>query len=348
MKAIEIHGHTGDSTIYIGECLRNLKKYVPSEQTIVMTDAVVRHYYGGEFPSGTIIELGTGEGIKTLDTARAVYGKLMDLEADRATFIIGIGGGIVCDVAGFVASTYMRGLRFGFVPSTLLAQVDASTGGKNGVNYDGFKNMVGVFNQPDFVVCDLNLLKTLPQVEIRCGLAEIVKHAAIADAGLFSYLEEHYEKARGIHMGVMEKLVTESVRIKSSIVNRDEKERGERRKLNFGHTLGHAVENASGLPHGEAVGAGMAFAARLSARMGYLSTEEAGRIETLLTNLGLPTRLPLAGARVLEALKRDKKKEGEKIHFVLLHGIGRAVVEQMDLRELGDILQDMEKESFVG
>ena len=344
VKRLEIHGNTGDSTIYVNEKIRNLKKYIPSKKSVIITDAVVRRHYEKYFSSNRILEIGTGENIKNLDTVRTLYGKLMDLGVDRSSFIVGFGGGIVCDITGFVASTYMRGVRFAFVASTLLSQVDASTGGKNGVNYDGYKNMVGVFNQPEWVLCDPHLLKTLPAKEIRCGLAEVVKHAAIADADLFSYLEQNYEEALRLDAEVMEKLVYDNIVIKSSIVNRDEKEKGERRKLNFGHTLGHAIENTAGLSHGEAVSAGMVFASGLSARKGYLPKEDVERIKVLLKKFGLPTTLCIDGARVLDALKRDKKKEGERIHFVLLHGIGHGAVEEIAMNELRDILKDMEKE----
>ncbi len=195
MKVLEIHGSTGDSTILIGESLRDLRKYIPAEKVVIITDTNVRHYYLKDFPPSEVIEIGIGEKIKNLDTVQTIYGKLVELEAGRSSFIVGIGGGIVCDIAGFVASTYLRGVRFGFVPSTLLSQVDASVGGKNGVNFGGYKNMVGIFNQPEFVICDMNLLSTLPERETLCGFAEIVKHAAIGDADMFSYLEEHYEKA---------------------------------------------------------------------------------------------------------------------------------------------------------
>ena len=152
MRVLEIHGSTGDSTILVGENLRDLRKYIPAEKVVIITDTNVRHYYLKDFPSTEVIEIGTGEKIKNLDTVQAIYGKLVELEAGRSSFIVGIGGGIVCDIAGFVASTYLRGVRFGFVPSTLLSQVDASVGGKNGVNFGGYKNMVGIFNQPEFVI----------------------------------------------------------------------------------------------------------------------------------------------------------------------------------------------------
>ena len=341
MKTLRIHGITGDSTILIGESLRNLKKYLPPGKVVIITDTNVKHYYLKDFPLSEVIEIGTGEKIKNLDTAQAIYAKLVELEVDRSSFVVGIGGGIVCDITGFVASTYLRGVRFGFVSSTLLSQVDASVGGKNGVNFGGYKNMVGVFNQPEFVICDMNLLKTLPQKEILCGLAEIVKHAAIADVDLFSYLEENHEKALDLNTEVIEKLVSGSVLIKSTIVNTDEKEKGERRKLNFGHTFGHAFEKTAGVSHGEAVSAGMAVASALSEKRGHLAAKDVERIEELLKKLKLPTRLPLDGERVLDALRKDKKRESEDIYFVLLYGIGDAVVEGISIKELEAVINEM-------
>ena len=341
MKTLRIHGITGDSTILIGESLRNLKKYLPPGKVVIITDTNVKHYYLKDFPLSEVIEIGTGEKIKNLDTAQAIYAKLVELEVDRSSFVVGIGGGIVCDITGFVASTYLRGVRFGFVSSTLLSQVDASVGGKNVVNFGGYKNMVGVFNQPEFVICDMNLLKTLPQKEILCGLAEIVKHAAIADVDLFSYLEENHEKALDLNTEVIKKLVSDSVLIKSTIVNTDEKEKGERRKLNFGHTFGHAFEKTTGVSHGEAVSAGMAVASALSEKRGHLAAKDVERIEELLKKLKLPTRLPLDGERVLDALRKDKKRESEDINFVLLHGIGDAVVERISIKELEAVINEM-------
>jgi 3-dehydroquinate synthase len=334
VKVLEIHGSTGNSTVVIGEILQNLREYIGSEKKVIITDKNVRRLYSKDFPPYEVIEIGTGERIKNLDTVQAVYRKLLGLEVDRSSFIVGIGGGIVCDIAGFVASTYLRGVRFGFVPTTLLSQVDASVGGKNGVNFHGYKNLVGIFNQPEFVICDMNLLKSLPEREIMCGFSEIVKHAAIAQADLFSYLEEHYKKALELDTEVVEKLVCDSVLIKSSIVNRDETEQGERRKLNFGHTFGHALEKSTGIPHGEAISLGMVVASAISARRGLLSEEDMARVETLLEKLKLPTRLRFDGKGVLDALRRDKKRKGDRIYFVLLHGIGNAVVEEIAINEL--------------
>lgn len=341
MKILEIHGTTGDSAILVGESLRNLERYTSVEEALIITDTNVKRHYLKDFPRYEVIEIGTGEKVKNLDTVQAVYGRLVELEAERSSFIVGVGGGIVCDITGFVASTYLRGVRFGFVSSTLLSQVDASVGGKNSVNFGGYKNMVGVFNQPEFVICDMNLLKTLPEKELSCGFAEVIKHAAIADRGMFSYLEEHYGEALKLDFEVMEKLVYDSLVIKSSIVSRDEREKGERRKLNFGHTFGHAIEMTTGFPHGEAVSVGMVLASELSTKRGYLPVEDAGRIEGLLQKVRLPTRLRGLGGELVDALRKDKKRKGDSIHFVLLHGLGNAVVEEISIKELEAVINDL-------
>jgi 3-dehydroquinate synthase len=341
VRILEIHGSTGNATIVIGESLQNLTKYIPSEKPAIITDTNVRRLYAKDFPPCEVIEIGTGETIKNLDTVQVIYEKLIEIEADRSCFIVGIGGGIVCDIAGFVASTFLRGVRFGLVPTTLLSQADAGAGGKNGVNFSGYKNMVGVFHQPECVICDMNLLRSLPEREIRCGLAEIVKHAAIADAGLFTYLEGHYRKALALETEVAERLVYDSLLIKASIVGRDETERGERRKLNFGHTFGHAIEKSTGLSHGEAISVGMVIASALSAQRGFLPEKDRQRIEALLKNLKLPTGVRVDGKAVLDAVRRDKKRKGESLSFVLLHGIGTAVVEEIPMRELEAVVHEI-------
>jgi 3-dehydroquinate synthase len=287
-----------------------------------------------------VITIGTGEEIKTLDTVQDIYAQLLSSQADRSSFIVGMGGGIVCDIAGFVASTFLRGVRFGFVATTLLAQVDASVGGKNGVNFEGYKNMVGLFHQPEFVICDPELLKTLPPKEISCGLAEIVKHGAIADADLFAYLEQYDEDILALDSQAIEKLVLASVRIKSSIVNRDETEKGERRLLNFGHTFGHAIEKVTGVAHGEAVSMGMVIASALSVKRGLLSAGEDQRLRVVLKNLKLPNRLETQPQKIFAAIAKDKKRAGSRIHFVLLNGIGNGRMDQLTLEELKDTLNE--------
>ena len=301
---------------------------------IIITDTEVRRCWGAHFPPAPVITIGTGEKIKTFDTLNTIYDQLIKLEADRSTFIVGIGGGIVCDIAGFVASTYMRGVRFGFVSTTLLSQVDASVGGKNGVNFNGYKNIVGVFSQPEFVICDLDVLSTLPREELSCGFAEIIKHGAIADKNMFDYLEKNYHPALALDSNVIEKLVYDSVIIKSSIVSQDAREKGIRRKLNFGHTFGHAIEKTLQVRHGEAVAAGMVLASALSVNKGYLKPRDADRISGMLEKYRLPVQLPFNGNQVLEALRMDKKREGKCIKFVLLPEIGRAIVDDVSIQEL--------------
>lgn len=339
VKRLEITGRSATSSILVGERLANLAVHLPAgTRVIVITDVNVDRLWGASLPAAERIVIGTGEAVKTLDTAAYIYRRLIEMEADRGVFLLGVGGGIVCDMAGFVAATYMRGVRFASAATTLLAQVDASVGGKTGVNFDGYKNMVGVFNQPVFVVCDPLVLQTLPAREIANGFAEIVKHAAIADARYFALLEDRAEAALALGPDLLEEIVYASVAIKADIVNRDEREQGERRRLNFGHTLGHAIERATGAGHGEAVSAGMAAAARLSVKMGHLSAAEARRIEDLLVRLGLPVSAPTGPEAVFDALARDKKRLGSEILFVLLGGIGKSFVAPVPLSELRKML----------
>lgn len=333
MRVIEVAG-SRPSRVVVGGRLESLSDHLPKGRVVIVTDRNVAAALGPRFPQAPVLTIGTGEGAKTLDTVRELYGRLTALEADRKTFLLGIGGGVVCDVAGFTAATYLRGLRFGFVATSLLAQVDASVGGKNGVNLEGYKNIVGTFSQPEFVLCDTAALQTLPPSERVNGMAEIVKHALIADEGLLRVLEAHAEAALALDPAVVETLVAESVAIKAAVVGRDEREQGERRTLNFGHTVGHAVETTLGISHGEAVSVGMAFGAALSVRRGRLSAGEHARILHLMRALGLPCRADVDLDRVAEALAHDKKREGGSVHFVLLDGIGRSVVEEIPLAEM--------------
>jgi 3-dehydroquinate synthase len=334
VKTIQVKASTGETAVLVGESIDNLQGYIPVENTIVVTDTHIAEIYAKRFPPCRVITIARGEGIKRLETVENIYGQLLALGADRSTFLLGVGGGIVCDITGFVASTFMRGLRFGYVATTLLSQVDASVGGKNGVNFQGYKNIVGVFNQPEFVICDLSLLTTLPDREIASGFAEIVKHAAIADAKMFAYLEINAARARSLDLSVLEKLVDASVRIKADVVNRDELEQGERRKLNFGHTFGHAVEKTAGISHGEAVSVGMVIAAAISKAKGLLRDTDVKRLQRLLQDMALPIRIAADADQVWEALQKDKKRQGDSIHFVLLEQIGRAVVRRLSMEDV--------------
>ncbi|MDR3236539.1 MAG: 3-dehydroquinate synthase [Prevotellaceae bacterium] len=346
MKKIMVHGTDKDSTLLIGGEFRNINSYLPKAKVIVITDEHIRELYPSYFTEDEAIVIGCGESIKNLDTVAAIYSQLTHKEADRSTFILGVGGGVVCDITGFVASTYMRGMRFGFVPTTLLAQVDASVGGKNGVNFGGFKNRIGTFNQPDFVLCDTSFFNTLPEREIYSGMAEVIKSALIADAGMFGYIETHVNEILTRQPAVMEHLIASSLTIKAAIVSRDEKEHGERRKLNFGHTIGHAIEQQTKLTHGESVSIGMAVAAKLSEQSGLLSPASVEHIISMLQRVQLPVIPPLSADKIIHALSGDKKKEGDVLHFVLLNDIGHAVVKEIAMAQLRELLTDILQKTF--
>lgn len=343
MKKITINSEIGKSEILIGESFSNVSDYLPRQSKIaVITDSNIRALYGSRFPSADlIIEIPQGESNKTLDTLNFIFDKLTEGEFDRNSFILGIGGGIVCDIAGFAAAIFMRGIDFGFVSTTLLSQVDASTGGKNGVNYGGYKNMIGTFCLPKFVICDTDMLKTLPQNELISGMAEVVKHGAIAGAGLFGYIEKNTENALRYDQEVLSRFVYDSVVIKSSVVSNDVKEKGARRLLNFGHTFGHAIEKNTGIQHGMAISLGMVLAVKISVARGLIVQSDAERFITLLMKIGLPVDLPMDKQKLFEAIKRDKKRDSDMIHFVLLNSIGSAFTEKLTFEEIKLLLNNI-------
>jgi len=342
MEEIKINTGTSESRTLLDEPIANFSKHIPSgKKVIIITDANLRKHYENLFQPYAIIEVGLGEENKTMSTIETIMGRLVELEADRSSFIVGIGGGIVCDITGFVASVYMRGLRFGFVSTSLLSQVDASVGGKNGVNYKGFKNMVGVFNQPEFVICDLDVLKTLPRDEFIGGFAEIIKHGAIKDRNLFTFIEENCNKALAFDKEVLHRMVHDSVVIKGKVVEADEHEKGERRKLNFGHTFGHALEKLTGISHGKAIGIGMMMAAEASVKLGFLDAEDAKRLEKVIAGYQLPVQLKIDKTMLLQAMRKDKKREGEGVHLVLLKGLGTAFIHTVSYKQLEEIIYDM-------
>ncbi len=341
MKQLRLAGSATESLVAVGESIERLESYCDGARAVVITDTTVRALHGLRFPPFGIIEMGTGEESKTLRTVQEIYETLLRLEIDRSALVVAVGGGVVCDVAGFVASTYLRGLRFGFVPTTLLAQVDASVGGKNGVNLKGYKNLVGTFTQPRFVLCDPGFLRTLPLSELTNGFAEVVKQAAIGNHDFFAFLEDNWEAALALSPPVIEQVVYESLVVKTAVVARDEREAGERKILNFGHTIGHALEKVHRLKHGEAVSIGMAAAARLSVARNLLSESDAARLEGLLLHLGLPVRMSIDAASAIDALRKDKKREDDIIHFVLLDAIGSARILPMNIGEIEEVIDGM-------
>mgnify|MGYP002561389891 CR=1 FL=1 len=333
-QVIEVKRREGKpSQVVVGDVINSLDNYLPEgKRVIIITDGNVHRRYKEIINRYDYCLIGLGETIKTMTTVNKLYAELLERGADRTTFIVGIGGGIVTDITGFVASTYMRGLRFGFVATTLLAQVDASVGGKNGVNYEGYKNMVGTFNQPDFVLCDLSMLQTLPDREFRAGLAEVVKAAIIADADLFGRIERTTFEALRTDTDLLSDAVSAAIRVKADIVERDERESGDRRKLNLGHTLAHAIEKASNrMNHGEAVAVGTALIAGAAVKLGALTQADCDRIVNVLTALGFDLTPPVEVKRLLKEVGKDKKNEDGMLRIVLPVGIGDCEVRPMTM-----------------
>ena len=331
-----------NSQIIIDDFKKFLVKVLPKDRKIIIvTDVNINKLYGSLFSSFPIIEIGVGEKIKTLKTVEDITEKLIELEADRHSFLLGVGGGIVCDITGFAASIFMRGIDFGFVSTSLLSQVDASIGGKNGVNFSSYKNIIGNFNQPQFVICDTKMLNSLPEKEIKCGLGEIIKHALIADADMFDLISENYEDILNLDDKILPKLIFENIKIKAKIVEKDEIEQGERKKLNFGHTLAHAIEKHSDISHGEAVAIGIVFAAKISLQKGYISEIEYDKIKETLIKYDLPIEFNIEKEKIFNAIKKDKKRNSENISFVLLEEIGKAKIEDISFTELEKYLNDL-------
>jgi 3-dehydroquinate synthase len=277
----------------------------------------------------SLITVPSGEKSKNLRTVHNCHDQLAEQRLERKSFIIALGGGVVGDLAGFVAATYLRGIPFVQVPTTLLAQVDSSVGGKTGVNLRAGKNLVGAFYQPRLVLCDLETLKTLPEREFRAGLAEVVKYGVIYDAKLFAQLEHEMPGILRRNLKTLSQIIARCCEIKAEVVSLDETENGLRAILNFGHTIGHAIENSSGYGkflHGEAIAIGQVAAAKLSQKILGLRQDEAARIEKLFLNAGLPVGIKLNSARrkkLFAAMLLDKKVSGGEVKFVLAEKIGR-------------------------
>ena len=304
---------------------------------VVITDATVNGLYGGALKQAleadgfgvSVLEVPPGEAQKTLDNAGRLYRELTAVRAERATPILALGGGVAGDLAGFVAATYQRGVPLVQLPTTLLAQVDSSVGGKVAVDHGRLKNMIGAFYQPEMVIADTDTLKSLPGEELTGGLAEVIKSAAIRDGRFFSFLEGNMEKIKSLDEDILEEVVFQSVKIKAAVVAGDERDTGLRNILNYGHTIGHAVEATSGfkVKHGYAVAIGMVAAAGIAVKRGMLDGDESERLKSLIIKAGLPAEMPGSGiGEIMQAMQHDKKVRAGKARFVLLESIGEAVV----------------------
>lgn len=325
----------GQSEIYVGNVDKGLERYLRGERVVVITDANIDRLYHDLVARYDHIIIGHGEGNKNLITVQNIYSRLIEMGTDRSTTLLGIGGGIVTDITGYVASTFMRGIDFGFVATTLLGQVDASIGGKNGVNVANYKNMVGTFNQPRFVISDVEMLRTLPKRELRAGLAEVIKMAIIDDAELFNFIDNNISSDVTPSAEVLNRIVLDSVRLKSNIVERDEHEKGVRRVLNLGHTIGHAIEKCSRkLNHGEAVAIGISEISHLARRQGWIEEDDLTRIDTLLTKVGFKLEKPVAMTDILREVRYDKKKSDSLIRLVVPERIGSCRIMEIPLNKV--------------
>jgi shikimate kinase / 3-dehydroquinate synthase len=327
------------TTCYLDADFSYLEKLVDRDQAVLITD---EHFFSAQrkrFNGWNTIVIDAGEQYKVQETVNSIIGQLIGFGADRKTWLIGVGGGVVTDLTGYVAAIYMRGLPFGFVPSSILAMVDASIGGKNGIDVGVYKNMVGTIRQPAFLLYDYSLLKSLPKEEWVNGFAEIIKHAAIKDAGLFRELEKNkltfYQKDKA----ALARLIRRNVAIKSAVVEKDEFEHGDRRLLNFGHTLGHAVENLYELSHGQAISIGMVAACMISEE--FTSFRDTDRVIGTLKKYGLPTQANFDPKEVMNVLRMDKKRVRDSMNYILLNKIGQGVVKVIPIVQLEKLLQSI-------
>jgi 3-dehydroquinate synthase len=328
---------TGESRseIMVGNSWESVNALLPDRSVVIITDDNVRGLYEDRFPEFPLFSITPGEGSKKLEVIEHLAEKLLEAGIDRTGFILAVGGGVVCDIAGFLASVYMRGIRCGYVSTSLLSQVDASTGGKNGVNLGDSKNMLGNIRQPEFVICDPAMLVTLPEQEFLSGLAELIKTAVIGDKDLFDLIEQSYTEIMNRDRDLLTVLVAKSVKFKASVVSEDERENGLRRILNFGHTYGHAIELHKAVKHGFAVASGMELAAEFSFERGLIRTCDKERIINLLRKFRLLETHIIPDDQIEQLIMHDKKKSGNDIHFVFTKGIGKAVVEKISV---GDVI----------
>ena len=315
-----------------------LEQIVSKDNTILITDKNVFASQSSKFSEWKTIVIEPGEQFKQQAAVDYIFEQLIAFEADRKTFIVGVGGGVVTDIAGYAASVYMRGLKFGFVPTTILSMVDASIGGKNGVDVGVYKNLVGLIRQPEFLLFDFSLLQSLPQQHWVNGFAEIIKHACIKDNLLFELLENETLENFQLDEKKLSNLVKKNVAIKTAVVVQDEFEQGDRRLLNFGHTIGHAIENNYQLLHGHAISIGMMAACSLSVTLNEFSVLDRDRVARLIEKYQLPIHQKTDWKKIWEILKMDKKRAGKEMNFVLLNKIGEAVVYPIPMGQLQDLI----------
>jgi 3-dehydroquinate synthase len=338
VMVINEHNFSGKPVRYYFDAdFAQLEQIVPKEQSILLTDEHVYTLHRQRFTGWRTIVIPAGEQHKQQSTIDTIIRQLIEQEADRKSILIGIGGGVVTDMAGYAASIYMRGISFGFVPTSILAMVDAAIGGKNGVDVGVYKNLAGTIRQPDFLFYDYSFLQTLPQAEWVNGFAEVIKHACIKDRGLFELLQQHTIGTLQNNPALLHEMIERNAAIKTAVVLNDERETGERRLLNFGHTLGHAIENLYALPHGHAVSIGMAAACTISEEIAGFASAEKQAVLELLQQYGLPVSFGYDKAKAFDLLKMDKKRERDAVHYILLKQTGEAFIQPIGLTQLQDL-----------
>jgi 3-dehydroquinate synthase len=353
MKVIQVRHAGGEYPVYVGHGLLGMSSIVERHldgRVLVVTDENVGRLYLdklrpalGRIEHKKRIILPPGEEHKTVEHWQGILDSLVELKAQRDATVLALGGGVVGDMAGFAAASYMRGIHVVQMPTTLLAQVDAAVGGKTGVNHIQGKNLIGAFHQPAAVIADLDTLQTLDDRDYRAGLAEVVKYGAIRDPAFFAWLDANAEALAARVPDALLEAVYQSVRNKAEVVAADEKESGQRALLNFGHTFGHALETFTGYTryrHGEAVAIGMVLAARLSEMLGRSPLGSADRLEKLLKRLGLDTALPddADPDRLLNLMRLDKKNRADQIRLILLDDIGQACITPCPADDIREVL----------
>ena len=311
-----------------------IRELAKDANIVIVTDENVFAQHEQKLSAFPVIKFAAGEEFKNQKTVDYIIQELIKLSVHKNTMLIGVGGGVVTDITGYVAAVYMRGLKFGLVPTSVLAMVDAAIGGKNGIDVGVYKNMVGTIRQPEFIFYDYSFLKTLPVKEWVNGFAEVIKHACIKDELLFKVLEKYSLHEYQADSTLIADLIEKNVEIKTAVVINDEFEKGDRKLLNFGHTIGHAIENLHGIPHGHAVSIGMIAACNLSVQLNDFHADDAAKIVRLLTRYHLPVDVETDHAKVFEVLKMDKKRQGEGVQFILLSSIGKAEIKYISLADL--------------
>ena len=305
-----------------------------NKKTVLLVDENLYHLHQSNFSTFNIIVVPSGEKNKTQSCVDDIINQLLQIQINKDDFIIGVGGGVVTDITGYVASIYKRGISFGLVPTTVLSMVDAAIGGKNGINVGLHKNMVGTICQPEFILYDFSFLESLPDMEWINGFAEIIKHACILDKSLFTFLQHHDITSFKNDKALLKQLIIQNIEIKFGVVQSDVNEKGNRKLLNFGHSFGHAIENLHGISHGEAVSIGMVIASKLSEKYTCLSSTSTLQIIELLKKYGLPITIETDGEALFNQLIADKKRTGDDIQFILLDNIGTAVIKNISIPAL--------------